>query len=116
MSGLRIVQVLGETTTVVRRRKKPIANRDAFDAHGRDEGYEWVDIAVEDLASVLLRFDNGATGSLSVGQVCAGHKNDLCLEICGAVRIDRVAAGTAERALDRPSRPRATRFCRKIRR
>ena len=26
---------------------------------------------------MLLRFDNGATGSLSVGQVCAGHKNDL---------------------------------------
>jgi len=83
VSGLRIVQVLGETTTVVRRRKKPIANRDAFDAHGRNEGYEWVDIAVEDMALVLLRFDNGATGSFSVGQVCAGHKNDLCLEICG---------------------------------
>ena len=42
-----------------------------------------VDIKVEDLASVLLRFDNGATGSVSVGQVCAGHKNDLVLEVCG---------------------------------
>ena len=45
---------------------------------------EVVDVAVEDLASVLLRFDNGATGSFSVGQVCAGHKNDLVLEVCGA--------------------------------
>ena len=41
-------------------------------------------MATEDLASVLFRFDNGATGNLSVGQVCAGHKNDLALEVCGA--------------------------------
>ncbi len=33
---------------------------------------------------MLLKFDNGAKGSFSVGQVCAGHKNDLLLEICGA--------------------------------
>ena len=33
---------------------------------------------------MLLRFDNGAKGSFSVGQVCAGHKNDLILEICGS--------------------------------
>jgi predicted dehydrogenase len=31
-----------------------------------------------------VRFDNGAKGSFSVGQVCAGHKNDLVLEVCGA--------------------------------
>ena len=84
VSGLRLVQVLGETTTVVRRRAKPIVHREAFEARGRDDRVEWVDIGVEDLASVLLRFDNGATGSFSVGQVCAGHKNDLFLEICGA--------------------------------
>jgi predicted dehydrogenase len=30
-----------------------------------------------------VRFDNGARGCFSVGQVCGGHKNDLVLEICG---------------------------------
>jgi len=84
VSGLRIVQVLGEMTTVVRRRKKPAASREAFEAGGHGESFEWLDIEVEDLALVLLRFDNGARGSLSVGQVCAGHKNDLTLEMCGA--------------------------------
>jgi predicted dehydrogenase len=84
MSGLRIVQVLGDTTTVVRRRKKPAGSREAFEMRGDAEPFEWVEIEVEDLAMVLLRFDNGACGSLSVGQVCAGHKNDLTLEICGA--------------------------------
>jgi predicted dehydrogenase len=33
---------------------------------------------------VLVRFDNGARGTFSVGQVCAGHKNDLVLEVCGS--------------------------------
>ena len=84
VSGLRIVQVLGERTTVVRRRKRPVVPREAFETPGLRDGGEWVDIAVDDMAAVLLRFDSGATGSLTVGQVCAGHKNDLLLEVCGA--------------------------------
>ena len=70
----------------------------------RDEAFDLVDIKVEDLASVLLRFDNGAKGAFSVGQVCAGHKNDL---VARSLRLEAVAAmeaGTAERALDRPPR------------
>ena len=84
ISGLRITDVLGDITTVIPKRKKPKGSREAFQAAGRDEGFELVDIKVEDLASVLLKFDNGAKGNFSVGQVCAGHKNDLVLEICGA--------------------------------
>jgi predicted dehydrogenase len=84
ISGLRITHVLGDITTVIPTRKKPKGSREAFAAAGADQGVEPVDIKVEDLASVLLRFDNGAKGSFSVGQVCAGHKNDLRLEICGS--------------------------------
>jgi len=83
ISGLRITHVLGDITTVVPKRKKPRGSREAFQAGGGDDQVDLVDIRVEDLASVLLRFDNGAKGSFSVGQVCAGHKNDLILEICG---------------------------------
>jgi predicted dehydrogenase len=84
VSGLRITHVLGDITTVIQKRKKPRGSREAFAAAGKNEDAEIVDIKVEDLASVLLRFDNGAKGSFSVGQVCAGHKNDLVLEICGS--------------------------------
>jgi predicted dehydrogenase len=84
ISGLRITHVLGDITTVIPKRKKPRGSREAFQASGAAEDVDVVDIAVEDLASVMLRFDNGAKGSFSVGQVCAGHKNDLVLEICGA--------------------------------
>jgi predicted dehydrogenase len=83
ISGLRITHVLGDITTVIPKRKRPRGSREAFQTAGSDEQVDLVDIKVEDLASVLLRFDNGAKGSFSVGQVCAGHKNDLVLEICG---------------------------------
>jgi predicted dehydrogenase len=84
ISGLRITHVLGDITTVIPKRKKPKGSREAFAVGGGDQAVEEVDIKVEDLASVLLRFDNGAKGSFSVGQVCAGHKNDLQLEVCGS--------------------------------
>jgi predicted dehydrogenase len=84
ISGLRITHVLGDITTVIPKRKRPKGSREAFQAATGQEEFELVEIKVEDLASVLLRFDNGAKGSFSVGQVCAGHKNDLVLEICGA--------------------------------
>jgi predicted dehydrogenase len=83
VSGLRITHVLGDVTTVIPTRKKPRGSREAFQTGG-NEAVDLVDITVEDLASVLVRFDNGAKGSFSVGQVCAGHKNDLVLEVCGA--------------------------------
>jgi predicted dehydrogenase len=84
VSGLRITHVLGDITTVIPKRKRPKGSREAFQTGGGEEEFDLVDIEVEDLASVLLRFDNGAKGAFSVGQVCAGHKNDLVLEVCGS--------------------------------
>jgi len=81
VTGLTITHVLGDITTVVKKRRKPSGSREAFQA-GNSEG-ELVDIIAEDLASVLVRFENGARGAFSVGQVCGGHKNDLVLEVCG---------------------------------
>jgi predicted dehydrogenase len=84
ISGTRITQVLGDVTTVIPKRKRPKGSREAFAAVTGREEFDLVDIAVEDLASVLVRFDNGAKGVFTAGQVCAGHKNDLVLEVCGA--------------------------------
>jgi len=82
VTGLKITHVLGDIATVVQKRKKPSGSPEAFQA-GTGDG-ELVDIRVEDLASVLVRFENGVRGCFSVGQVCGGHKNDLVLEVCGA--------------------------------
>ena len=80
--GQRIVEVLADFTTVIGTRLKPAASAEAF-AAATDVAREPFSVSSEDLASILVRFDGGAKGALTVGQVCAGHKNDLWLEVNG---------------------------------
>jgi predicted dehydrogenase len=80
--GQRIVAVLADLSTVVPTRLKPATSPEAF-AHADDDGREPVTVTSEDLGSILLRFDGGAKGCVSVGQVCAGHKNDCWFEVNG---------------------------------
>ena len=81
MTGSRIKSVLGDITTVVKTRYTS-GSSEAFAKASSAERHP-VEIGGEDLATVLLRFENGARGSLKVGQVLPGHKNDLQLEING---------------------------------
>jgi predicted dehydrogenase len=83
VTGHRIVEVLADLTTVIKTRYKPAGATEAFSDQGGSAGRTPVTIDSDDLAAVLVRFDNGARGSVTVGQVCAGHKNDLWFEING---------------------------------
>ena len=79
--GQRITEVLADLTTVIGTRVKPAGSTEAFaKAAGSGEKFK---VQSEDLATVLVRFDGGAKGCFAVGQVCAGHKNDLWFEISG---------------------------------
>jgi predicted dehydrogenase len=80
--GQKIVEVLADFTTVIGTRLKPSASTEAF-AAASDVAREAFSVSSEDLASILVHFDGGAKGALSVGQVCAGHKNDLWFEVSG---------------------------------
>lgn len=80
--GQRIVEVLADLSTVIETRMKPAASTEAF-ARAGDAAREPFAVKSEDLATVLVRFDGGAKGCVSVGQVCAGHKNDLWFEASG---------------------------------
>ena len=82
VTGRRIVEVLADLTTVVDTRLKPPASPEAF-ARSGDAAREPVRIRSEDLATILLHFADGAKGSVSIGQVCAGHKNGLWFEVSG---------------------------------
>src|ERR1700722_19776238 len=82
VSGLQIDSVLADLTTVIPVRYSAGASAEAFSRESSGERTP-VRVGAEDLASVLLRFGNGAKGSFSVGQVLPGHKNDLQLEING---------------------------------
>ncbi|HWZ49831.1 MAG TPA: Gfo/Idh/MocA family oxidoreductase [Granulicella sp.] len=81
-SGQRITAVLAELTTVVKTRYSAGGSAEAF-ASGDDKERTPVEVTSEDLASILLRFDNGARGCLTVGQVLPGHKNNLEVELNG---------------------------------
>lgn len=82
VSGLKIASVLADTTTVIPVRYSAGASAEAFSTKSSGERTP-VNVTSEDLASVLLRFEGGAKGSFSVGQVLPGHKNDLVLEVNG---------------------------------
>jgi predicted dehydrogenase len=82
VSGLKIDSVLADLTTVIPVRFSSGGSAEAFSQkHSADSTP--VTVQGEDLASVLLRFNNGAKGVVSVGQVLPGHKNDLQLELNG---------------------------------
>src|ERR1700682_1291194 len=82
VAGQRIVEVLADLTTVIDTRRKPAASTEAC-ARGAAGARETVAVRSEDLATILVRFDGGAKGCVSVGQVCAGHKNGLWFEMNG---------------------------------
>jgi len=82
VSGLKIMSVLADLTTVIPTRYSAGGSAEAFSSKSGGERTP-VEVQSEDLASVLLRFENGAKGSFSVGQVLPGHKNDLQLEVNG---------------------------------
>jgi predicted dehydrogenase len=73
---------VADLTTVIPVRYSAGASAEAF-SQDRSGERTPVEIVSEDLASVLLRFEGGAKGSFSVGQVLPGHKNDLQLEVNG---------------------------------
>jgi predicted dehydrogenase len=81
--GRPILEVLSTLSTVVETRVKPRDSVEAFD-RARAAGGESFTMQSEDLATVLVRFDGGVRGAVNVGQVCAGHKNDLWFEVNGA--------------------------------
>ncbi len=84
VSGLKIKQVCSDFATFYPIRKKPLKAVETYSGKVPEEQeYEDISISTEDYASVLLRFDNGAHGSMTVNQMAAGRKNRLLFEIYG---------------------------------
>ncbi len=85
ITGLEIVEVMADFNTIHKIRKKPLKPIETYSGKMlKPEDYEDVPIKTEDHANVLLRFNNGNRGVVTVSQVAAGRKNRLSLEIAGA--------------------------------
>src|SRR6185436_11626412 len=83
ITGRRVVAVMAELATFIGARREPTGPVETFSTETATETVTR-QIATEDAATILLRFDNGARGSLSVSQISAGRKNSLQYEIDGS--------------------------------
>jgi len=81
VTGRRITGVCADLFTVHEMRRKPTEAAETFQS-GAGETEE-VPVATEDGANVLLRFEGGARGVVTVSQVSAGRKNHEWFEIDG---------------------------------
>src|SRR6476619_1365504 len=77
-------RVVADLVTIHPIRKRPKVEVETYAGKVlRPEDLEDVKINTEDYGSILLEFDSGAHGSLTVNQCAAGRKNRLYLEIDG---------------------------------
>jgi predicted dehydrogenase len=83
VTGQRIVEVMADLSTFVRTRREPAGPVETFSTEVATETVTRV-IATEDAATILLRFEDGARGSVSISQISAGRKNSLQYEIDGS--------------------------------
>ncbi|BDF58071.1 dehydrogenase [Christensenellaceae bacterium] len=85
MTGIKIDKVCADFATFYPIRKKPLKPVETYSGKVlTPDDYADVPINTEDYASVLLKFDNGAHGSMTVNQVAAGRKNRIWFEIYGS--------------------------------
>lgn len=84
-TGQRIVEVCADLHTFIPTRRRPRDSRETFaiepeTSNAADE----VPISSDDAAGVLVRFESGARGVVSISQVSAGRKNSMSIEIDGS--------------------------------
>lgn len=85
ISGLKITSVMADFDTVHPVRKKPMKAIETYAGKMlKPEDYQDVPVNSEDVAHVLLKFDNGRRGIVSVSQISAGRKNRISIEIAGS--------------------------------
>lgn len=85
ITGTRIKAVFADFETFIPVRRKPKKKIDTFGGKLEvDMEYEEKPIHTEDYAAVLIKFENGARGVMTVSQVSSGRKNRLFFEINGS--------------------------------
>jgi predicted dehydrogenase len=83
MTGIRISEVMADLHTFIPIRRQPAGPVETFSTERASETVERA-IGTEDTATILLRFENGARGTVAISQLSAGRKNSLQYEIDGS--------------------------------
>ena len=83
LTGLRVEAVMADLTTFIPVRQKPSGEVATFSTERAADTIP-VEIRTEDTASILLRFEGGARGSVDISQLSPGRKNSLAYQIDGS--------------------------------
>jgi predicted dehydrogenase len=83
VTGQHVAAVMAELTTFIETRREPTGPVETFSTERSSDTIERP-IATEDTATILLRFDGGARGAVSISQISPGRKNSLLYEIDGS--------------------------------
>ena len=85
ITGLRIEEVYADFKTFHPIRKKPAKPLETFTGKLL-QASDYIDqpIITEDYATILLHYEKGVSGVVTVAQVCSGRKNRLYFEINGS--------------------------------
>jgi predicted dehydrogenase len=92
VTGQPIAAVMADLATFIDTRQEPTGTVETFSTE-RSADVVARRMGTEDTATILLRFANGARGSVAVSQISAGRKNSLQWEIDGS---DAAAAWDSE--------------------
>jgi predicted dehydrogenase len=84
ISGKRIVEVIADLHTLVPLRRHPVGPVETFSL--ADDTAELIEeeMRSDDAAGILLRYEDGAKGAVTISQVSAGQKNSVRYEVAGS--------------------------------
>ena len=104
LMGCHVTELVAETMKVYDARLRPKREIEAFAGKSlTPKYYNKYPVETEDLAVVMMRFENGATGSTTTSQISAGYKNGFTFAIAaGSGSLDKYLAALSERCRQRP--------------
>ena len=84
VSGLKITEVMADLKTTLPTRKRPKSGETLTFSQANDIQYEDVDVSLDEYGAMLIRFENGVTGTFTTSQLAAGRKCNIDLQVYGS--------------------------------
>ena len=84
ITGKRVIEVMADLHTFVPVRRHPAGPVETFASVGEDAELIEEEMSSDDAAGILLRFEDGTRGTVSISQTSAGRKNAVSIEVDGS--------------------------------
>jgi predicted dehydrogenase len=84
VTGQRITEVMADLHTLIPVRRHPPGPVETFAKTSETDDLIEEEMTSDDAAGILLRFEDGARGVVTISQISAGRKNSLNLEVDGS--------------------------------